>query len=84
MGFELLSLVNSGRLRIYKNDGSPEHRELMLQLERARSQYRPNQTMNFYVDPQEGHDDFLVSLALVAQAARDFRPKTARGGLRDE
>ncbi|MFP3898205.1 MAG: hypothetical protein ACLFVD_02730 [Dehalococcoidia bacterium] len=84
MGFELLSLVNSGRLRIYKKDGSPEYQELTLQLERARSQYRPNQTMNFYVDPQEGHDDFLVSLALTAEAARDFRPRAAKGGLRDE
>jgi hypothetical protein len=54
------------------------------QLGKARSQYRPNQTMNFYVDPQEGHDDFLVSLALVAEAARDFSPRAAKGGLRDD
>jgi len=40
--------------------------------------------MNFYVDPQEGHDDFLMSLALVAEAARDFTPRAAKGGLRDE
>ncbi|MGB5924581.1 MAG: hypothetical protein WBH01_00585 [Dehalococcoidia bacterium] len=84
MGFELLSFVNSGRLRIYRQDGSNEHRELMSQLEKARSQYRPNQTMNFYVDPQEGHDDFLVSLALLAEAARDFSPRAAKGGLRDD
>ena len=84
MGFELLSFVNSGRLRIYRQDGSTEYRELMTQLEKARSQYRPNQTMNFYVDPQEGHDDFLVSLALVTEAARDFSPRHAKGGLRDE
>jgi hypothetical protein len=84
MGFELLSLVNSGRLRLYHQDGSNEHRELLTQLEKARSQYRPNQTMNFYVDPQEGHDDFLMSLALVAEAARDFSPRAAKGGLRDE
>ena len=84
MGFELLSLVNSGRLRLYYQDGSNEYRELLTQLEKARSQYRPNQTMNFYVDPQEGHDDFLMSLALVAEAARDFTPRAAKGGLRDE
>jgi hypothetical protein len=35
--------------------------------------------MNFYVDPQDGHDDFLMSLALVAEAARDFSPRTAKG-----
>jgi hypothetical protein len=80
MGFELLSFVNSGRLKLYEQDGSPEYRETLFELERARAQYRPNQTMNFYVDPQEGHDDFLVSLALVVQAARGL---IARGKPRD-
>jgi hypothetical protein len=83
MGFELLSLVNSGRFKLYKQDGSREYRETLLELERARVQYRPNQTMNFYVEPQEGHDDFLVSLALVAQAARGLSPREARGHLRE-
>jgi hypothetical protein len=84
MGFELLSFINSGRLHIYRQDGSNEYKELISQLEKARSQYRPNQTMNFYVDPQESHDDFLVSLALVTEAARDFSPRAAKGGLRDD
>jgi hypothetical protein len=83
MGFELLSLVNSGRLELYRQDGSPEYRETLFELERARVQYRPNQTMNFYVDPQEGHDDFLVSLALAVQAAKDLSPREARGRLRE-
>jgi hypothetical protein len=84
MGFELLSFVNSGRLKLYKQDGSKEHTETMYQLEKARAQYRPNQTMNFYVDPSEGHDDFLISLALVAEGARDFSPRAAKGGMRDD
>ena len=84
MGFELLALVNSGRLKIYQQDGSPEYKELFWQLEHARAQYRPNQTMNFYVDPSEGHDDFLISLALVAEAAKYWSPRTAKGGLRNE
>jgi hypothetical protein len=83
MGFELLSFVNSGRLKLYKQDGSPEYRETRFELERARAQYRPNQTMNFYVDPQEGHDDFLVSLALVVQAAKGLSPREAKGWLRE-
>ena len=82
MGFELLSFVNSGRLKLYKQDGSHEYKETLFELERARTQYRPNQTMNFYVDPQEGHDDFLVSLALVVQAARGLAPREAKGWLR--
>jgi hypothetical protein len=83
MGFELLSLVNSGRLKLYKQDGSREYKEALFELERARAQYRPNQTMNFYVDPQEGHDDFLVSLALVVQAAKGLSPREAKGWLRE-
>jgi hypothetical protein len=83
MGFELLSIVNSGRLKLYKQDGSREYKETLFELEKARAQYRPNQTMNLYVDPHEGHDDFLVSLALVVQAAKDFSPREAKGWLRE-
>jgi len=83
MGFELLSFVNSGRLKLYKQDGSREYKETLFELEKARAQYRPNQTMNFYVDPQEGHDDFLVSLALVVQAAKGLNPREAKGWLRE-
>jgi hypothetical protein len=83
MGFELLSLVNSSRLKLYKQDGSREYQETLFELERALVQYRPNQTMNFYVEPQEGHDDFLVSLALVVQAAKGLNPRGAKGWLRE-
>jgi hypothetical protein len=81
LGFDLLAAVNSGRLKVYQGDGSPEYRELWWQIERARSYYRPNQTMNFYVDPAEGHDDFLVSLALLVEAASAYSPRHARGAL---
>jgi hypothetical protein len=83
MGFELLSFVNSGRLKLYKQDSSREYKETLFELERARVRYRPNQTMNFYVDPQEGHDDFLMSLALVVQAAKGLSPREAKGWLRE-
>jgi hypothetical protein len=78
-----LSVINSGRLKLYRQDGSKEYKETLFELERARVGYRPNQTMNFYVDPQEGHDDFLVSLALVAQAVRSLRPREAKGSMRE-
>jgi hypothetical protein len=83
MGFELLSFVNSGRVKLYKQDGSREYQETLFELERARVRYRPNQTMSFYVDPQEGHDDFLMSLALVVQAAKGLSPREAKGRLRE-
>ena len=48
-------------------------------MEKAKSQYRPSQTVNFYVDPEQGHDDFLMSLALVVEVARRYEPRGARG-----
>ena len=79
LGFKLLSLVNSGRLKMYCGDGSAEYREFWGEMEKARSQYRANQTMNFYVDPAQGHDDFLMSLALLVEGANLYSPRSARG-----
>ena len=83
LGFALLAAINSGRLKIYAADGSEEYRQFWLQIERTRSVFRPNQTMNFFVDPAEGHDDFLMSLALLVEAA-DYTPRSARGRLRED
>jgi hypothetical protein len=78
LGFALLAAVNSGRTKMYSADGSEEHREFWFQMEKARSVFRPNQTMGFYVDPAVGHDDFLSSLALLVEAAQ-YTPRSARG-----
>ena len=82
LGFNLLASVNAGRLKVYKGDGSGEYIEFMKEMEKARGQYRPSQTMNFYVDPGQGHDDFLMSLALTVEAVRLYEPKKAVGGER--
>jgi hypothetical protein len=79
LGFNLLAAINSGRLKMYKRDGSPEYQEFWLEMERARSVYRASQTMNFYVEPSQGHDDFLMSLALVSEAGRGYEVREARG-----
>jgi hypothetical protein len=81
LGFSLLAAINSGRLKVYASDGSPEYQEFWFEVEKAKSQYRPSQTMNFYVDPVEGHDDFLMSLALLVEAANQYEPRGARGSL---
>jgi hypothetical protein len=82
LGFNLLAAVNAGRLKVYKGDGSGEYQEFMKEMEKARGQYRPSQTMNFYVDPAQGHDDFLMSLALTVEAARLYEPRGAKGEMR--
>lgn len=79
LGFNLLAAINSGRLKVYCGDGSAEFQEFWFEMERARSNFRPNRTMNFYVDPTEGHDDFLMSLALLVEAASRYSPRGARG-----
>jgi len=58
LGFGLLAAINSGGLKMYAADSSPEYREFWHEMERAKGQYRPGQTLNFYVDPAEGHDDY--------------------------
>ncbi len=78
-GFDLLAAINSGRLKLYKRDGSADYTELMFELDKARSIYRPNQTLNFFVEAGDGHDDYLMSLALVVQAANRLAPRKARG-----
>ena len=79
LGFNLLAAINSGRLKMYAGDGSLEYQQFWLEIEKAKSQYRPSQTMNFYVDPTDGHDDFLMSLALLTKAADLYLPRGARG-----
>ena len=79
LGFNLLAAVNSGRLKMYAADDSMDYRQFWLEMEKAKSHYRPSQTMNFYVDPAQGHDDFLMSLALTVEAARSYSPRGARG-----
>jgi len=82
-GFDLLAAINSGRLKLYKQDGSEGYRELMFELEKAKSVYRPSQTLNFFVDSSDGHDDYLMSLALVVQAANKCVSRKARGLIAD-
>ena len=82
LGFNMLAAVNSGRVKMYAADpsaeGQEEYRQFWLQMERAKSFFRPSQTMNFYVPPEEGHDDFLISLALLVEAS-EYKPRSARG-----
>ncbi len=82
LGFALLAAVNSGRLRLYRPDGSAECRALWQELELARAEYRAGRRLAWFVDPADGHDDFVVSLALAVDAARELRPRHAVGHLR--
>ncbi|MHB8576649.1 MAG: hypothetical protein ACYDCQ_15100 [Dehalococcoidia bacterium] len=79
LGYALQAAAAGGRLRLHAADGSLEFREIRRQLERARAFYRPNRTLAFDVSPVEGHDDYLLSLALCVEAAAGAAPRSAQG-----
>ena len=83
LGFQFLAAVNSCRLRMYRGDGSAEWGEFWRQIERAKGVYRPNRTMNFFVEERDGHDDFLMSAALTVEAASTYAPRKAKGRTAD-
>ena len=79
LGFALLAAANLHRLKLYAPDGTEECGELWRQLQRAQGEYRSNQRMQFYVKERDGHDDYLMSLALTLEAASMYQPRSARG-----
>jgi hypothetical protein len=86
LGYGLLAAVNGGRLKMYAADGSREFSEFWREIELARVHYRPSRQMNFFVTPADGHDDYVVSLSLAVDAARELetRPRIARGWVREQ
>jgi hypothetical protein len=85
LSYGLLAEVNGGRLKMYAADGSPEYAEFWREAELARVHYRPNRQISFFVSPSDGHDDYLVSVALAVQAANEIQtaPRVARGRMRE-
>ena len=79
LGFNLLAAINSGRLKMYAGDGSAEYQQFWLEMDKAKSHYRPSQTMNFFVEPSQGHDDFLMSLSLLVEAVKLSQLRAPRG-----
>ncbi len=74
LAFELLGQVNSSRMAMYRQDGSAEYREFWHEAVLCRYELRGAEQMRFYVEDREGHDDFVMSLALCAHAATQVAP----------
>jgi hypothetical protein len=79
LGYKLLAAAGTGRLQLYARDASAECDECWRELESAAADYKPNRTLNFYVDPAKGHDDYLMSLALAVEGANRYEPRSAVG-----
>ena len=84
LGYGLLAAVNAGRLRLYRADGSAEHQATWGEIALARAEYRAGRRLAWFVDPAEGHDDFLMSLALTVEAASGLRQRAAQGRRNDD
>ncbi|GHO57420.1 hypothetical protein [Ktedonobacter robiniae] len=71
--YHLLGLINAGRVSIYRQEGSPNatYQQCWHQLRHARYEVPAEGLMNMYVDESDGHDDYLMSLALCCEALRD-------------
>ncbi len=70
LAYGLLALLNSGRLKLYAPGLAPPAiiDECRRQLRLARYRLPAAEVLDFYVDAAEGHDDFLMSLALLSEA----------------
>jgi hypothetical protein len=71
LGFAMLSAAETGRLTIFQHDHSESSGELWRQLRATRYKLGPSEEMSFSVPASEGHDDFVISLALAIRAAED-------------
>ncbi len=69
LAYALLALLNSGRLKLYTAQHAPQHiyQECWQQLRLARYRLPAPEVLDMYVEPSEGHDDFLISLALLTE-----------------
>jgi hypothetical protein len=70
LGFQVLTMINSGRLKLYKRQSAPARiaEETWQQLTKARYRLPAAETIDFYVAESDGHDDFLLSLALMTES----------------
>ena len=87
LGWDWLGLIDAGRYREYADDGEQLTRLFRAQL--TATTYAtppgPGKTLRWGVPPGQGHDDLVMSAALVAALEGfDWRERVARGTSRDE
>lgn len=76
LGYDIISAANTNSLTVWKPDG-PHHAALWSQIRAARRTPLPGGRLGWDVDPRDGHDDRLISLALMYRAAQRGRPQRA-------
>lgn len=84
LGYGMLAMLNTGRLTMYGPDGSPEEREFWREIGACRYWLRAGETLGWAVPDSEGHDDFVVSMALACRAAEELAPLPYGGVIRPQ
>ncbi len=82
LGWSLLALIDGGRLKEYADDGAPDTRRFWEEVANVAYEVLPGpgQRLRWQVPPSRGHDDLVLSLALVSVLDRlDWRPRWAVG-----
>jgi hypothetical protein len=72
-----LAFAGTGRLKVYRpvDEEQTRHRgRLLRELETARYELKGTEQLTFFVSAREGHDVYLMSLALCAYAAATTPP----------
>jgi hypothetical protein len=72
--FQFKGMIDSGRFKLYRRDNAPPatYEECWKQLKRARYRVPGEHLIDMHVPPAEGHDDFLISLALCCEAIKSW------------
>ncbi len=76
LGYDLLAAVGAGRVKWYAGDDE-DAREFWHQVDEARYGAEPGRQLRWGVPESRGHDDYLLALALLIEAARDLVPAAA-------
>lgn len=82
LGWDLIGLIDSGRLKEYADDGATETGLLHAQLRATTYEVLPGpgNVLRWSVPEADGHDDLIMSLALAAALdTHDLRPRIAMG-----
>jgi len=74
--YQFLSTITGGRFRLYARDGAPTkiYAECWKQMRLARCRVPSTNKLDMCVPSEDGHDDFLISLALCCEGAKDAPP----------
>lgn len=82
LAYTMLAAINTGRLSVYRHDGSDEARALWQEAGACRYSLRAGEQIAWSVPEEEGHDDFVTSLALCCRAAEELPVPAASGIIR--